>query len=515
VNIDITLKNYRCFREVEWRLTPGLHAFVGLNNVGKSALTRLLYDLRLTLKSAVPALQRHPLATVGHKQHVSSQLTAPVGQTTAIDIIGESDIEPCSITFQQSGEPTGLRFTFSKPDGSAMMELVGNPSADVRARPAEDKAHIANLISELTTTIYIPASRTTAAGHSSGQEWFDAQIGNLLVNWLQQQKMEGDRATAEQFLRLEKAVARLIGAKTLSLRPITNRSMIDIEIDGRVRRLDEVGTGISHLITTAAIVAFRRPSYLFIDEPEINLHAALQEQFLSLLAPFCKSGVVFSTHSLGLARSVTQSTWQVYRGTDGFSELQKLAAPDTPIAGLCDLQYSAWRAAGMQMVLAVEGPNDVLIIRHWLRTLDADRQILVAPLLNGDGMATRGVHQCLSDLRLFPTPIAALADSERKRHGGPTADTRGELAKACRDLNIKCLVTERRCIENYLTQSAIDRAFPGKGFAALGPFDDSKSAPWGKENSWRIAPHMTPEEIRATDVGRFLDDLLKTASAQQ
>jgi hypothetical protein len=70
-----------------------------------------------------------------------------------------------------------------------------------------------------------------------------------------------------------------------------------------------------------------------------------------------------------------------------------------------------------------------------------------------------------------------------------------------------CL-TERRAIENYLSDGAI-KAEKGSGFAALAPFQKLNHAamPWAKHENWRIASRMTLSDIEQTDVGRFLAQL--------
>ena len=49
MNIDLILKNYRCFPDSDpARLTigDGWTAFLGVNNAGKSAILRLIYEFR-------------------------------------------------------------------------------------------------------------------------------------------------------------------------------------------------------------------------------------------------------------------------------------------------------------------------------------------------------------------------------------------------------------------------------------------------------------------------------------
>src|SRR2546430_17725664 len=47
--LDITIKNYRCFpqsRPARLTIGPGVTAFLGVNNSGKSSLLRLFFELR-------------------------------------------------------------------------------------------------------------------------------------------------------------------------------------------------------------------------------------------------------------------------------------------------------------------------------------------------------------------------------------------------------------------------------------------------------------------------------------
>src|SRR5258708_25346207 len=49
MNIEITLKNYRCFPHsspATFQLRPGFTALVGANNSGKTSLLRFLYEFR-------------------------------------------------------------------------------------------------------------------------------------------------------------------------------------------------------------------------------------------------------------------------------------------------------------------------------------------------------------------------------------------------------------------------------------------------------------------------------------
>src|SRR5213075_1973650 len=83
-------------------------------------------------------------------------------------------------------------------------------------------------------------------------------------------------------------------------------------------KLPEVGSGLTQFILVLATVAIRNPSYILIDEPELNLHPSLQVDFLTTLASYAEHGVLFATHNLGLARAVSDRVYSVRRvGRDG------------------------------------------------------------------------------------------------------------------------------------------------------------------------------------------------------
>jgi AAA ATPase domain len=49
VNIELTLKNYRCFSDTKparINIKPGFTAFIGINNSGKSSILKFFYEFR-------------------------------------------------------------------------------------------------------------------------------------------------------------------------------------------------------------------------------------------------------------------------------------------------------------------------------------------------------------------------------------------------------------------------------------------------------------------------------------
>lgn len=523
MDIEITLKNYRCFREVRWVLSPGIHAFVGLNNVGKSAFTRLIYELRPILRELCSV----PSRGFGNKA-IASQLAGPAGDVPAVDVVRTKVRNGAAARFELKGPlPPGAVSCVEihvDPLGGVSAHYPSIPAPAPEARPSwEDSgftlvlsrngqreehffAALVTALGELADSVYLPAIRASATGAASGHRWYDLRVGSALVEGMRGEKTSKDRRIVDRFRAMERTLASILGFKSLQIEPIPERHEFDVVIDEVTRRLDEVGSGIAQFLIAATIAAVRSPSYLMIDEPESNLHPALQERFLSLLMANTKKAVLFSTHSLGLARTVTDSIWLVSRDTEGCSRIGRLSTDQSPVDILGDLQYSAWRFVGLRQILLVEGPSDVLMIRHWLRALGRELEFLVLPI-GGHAMNHEGTKSSLRHLKTLPTPVAAPVDSERVAEGADAAPPRIEFQATCRELGIPCHFTERRALENYLTKAALDRGFPEANFAEPGHFDDPIEVPWRKPNSWRAAQHMTKEEILETDVGRFLDRL--------
>jgi ABC-type multidrug transport system ATPase subunit len=251
----------------------------------------------------------------------------------------------------------------------------------------------------------------------------------------------------------------------------------------------------------------RPPSVLLIDEPELNLHASLQQDFVLRLAKYAQHGIVFGTHSMGLARSVADRILSV-RPTARGSEVQDFRSGGKGYAEfLGELGYTAFTEIGCEQILMVEGVTEVRVIQQWLRLYRKEHKIVVLHL-GGSNLITSGKALELSEIARITPKVAVLIDSERKAEDEPLDSERDAFVKDCKALGFTVHVTKRRATENYLTKRALQEE-KGEKYEALGPYELLKKAPqpWGKAENWRIAHHMTRDELDATDVGAFLRDL--------
>lgn len=94
----------------------------------------------------------------------------------------------------------------------------------------------------------------------------------------------------------------------------------------------------------------------------------------------------------------------------------------------------------------------------------------------------------LAEMQRLTPRIAALIDSEWDSSDAALAVDRKAFLDNCAELGIAAHATERRALENYLTEDAV-RSVKGDAYHALGPFQKrSEVSPmWGKDENWRIA----------------------------
>jgi hypothetical protein len=119
-----------------------------------------------------------------------------------------------------------------------------------------------------------------------------------------------------------------------------------------------------------------------------------------------------------------------------------------------------------------------------------------------------GVQQELYELSRLSKNVSVLIDSECSAENEPLESKRQEFLKDCQSLGFKTHVTKLRAFENYFCERAI-KAEKGDSFRALTAYERLADAPqgWAKSDNWRIARRMTRDEVLATDVGAFLDQI--------
>jgi ABC-type cobalamin/Fe3+-siderophores transport system ATPase subunit len=527
VFFEITLKNYRCFSDekpAKFQLRPGFTALVGPNNSGKSSLLRFAYEFRPLLRQVFehPWLHQAINSTVGGVQVASSVLdfqelfnnnnardisieirlldpettTGALNPAESITLSIRRDKTCSAIVARRGGAPL-LSQNGLSVDPTSWRVLEGNV-------PVADLAAFRNFFATVANSIYIGPFRN-AINVGSNESYFDIRTGQAFVRRWRDLKLGQGKLENQAAVRLTEDIQRIFEFKKLEIAPAADDSTLQVYVDGRPYHLSELGAGLTQFIIVLTNVALGKPSYVLIDEPELGLHPSLQLDFLTTLGSYATEGVLFATHSVGLARSSADRIYSTRKLEDGSVEVSDFAGTSRLSEFLGALSYSSYHALGYDTVILVEGPTELRAIQQLLRLYRKDHRTVILPL-SGSSSINASADSQLEEVRRISTRVLALIDSERSSVGEPLSTGRQAFVDSCGKLKIECKILDRRALENYFTQEALQRAF-GPQANALGPYDQFKwaSGKWSKSENWRAAREMTREDLLRTDLGEFLE----------
>jgi ABC-type Na+ transport system ATPase subunit NatA len=529
MEIDLLIKNYRCFPDespARLRLGNGFIALLGQNNSGKTALLRFFYEfrglfarlaengvmlqaLRGDIPLQFPRVQTHDMESIFAKAN-----SRPM--TIEIDSIGAPSAA-VELTLQRGNpHPVGTCSARLIMDGSPVPtgEMVSSGNLIMWRSRQLDLDVFVDALRRISRTVYIPAFRNAvnsgAAAISAGAaaNYFDIDVGHAFVQrWREYQTGDSIKRNELTF-RVVHDIGRIFGFRELQIHASTDMTTLQLIVDGKSYRLEELGSGLAQFVLTLGNVATRECAYILIDEPELGLHPTLQIDFLTTLASFADNGVLYSTHSVGLARSTADSIYALIRDGDGCSRVTPFDQVTTNLSEfLGELNYSGFTMLGFRTILLVEGSSEVKTFQQFLRWIKRDHEIVLFPL-GGSQLINRSAQVQLEELKRITSKIVAIIDSERDTAGEPLSADREGFVQACQKANIPCHVLERRAIENYFSETAIKKV-KGNKYRALGPYERLREADlaWAKSENWRIVREMKDSDLENTDLGKFVDGL--------
>jgi len=504
--------------------------FIGVNNSGKSALLKMFQELR-NLWQVAANYDGSGTANMAATQsyHVFDQQEIFCDRngrnlTIEIEVIGAPDVTsagvinvnrvvligsraqveshnnvPWSIDYYVGKDLVPQTAQFSKSGAAGKgdeFSLAGIGTYSV--------ALLRELFRILFGSFYVGPFRNAITVGSGAH--FDLAVGEAFIGMWNDWQNGPSKRNNRAITTVTENIRRVMGFERLSITASIQSKTLQLNIDDRPYKLNEVGSGLAQLIVVFGNALIRSPSIIFIDEPELNLHPSLQLEFLTNLASYASHGVVFATHSIGLARSSADRIYTVSNGMAGI-EVELYEKNVSPVEMLGELSFSTYRELGAEKILLVEGTTDVKVFQQFLRKTKKENRVVVLPL-GGNSLANGNVEHELSELQRVTDVVAVVVDSEREVEGGEPLAARTEFAELCRKLRFEILLTERRATENYFDDEAVKNAL-GSGFSALGHFEklsDSKNG-WSKADNWRIAMEVDWECLKNTDVGKFIDAL--------
>jgi ABC-type cobalamin/Fe3+-siderophores transport system ATPase subunit len=496
----LTIKNYRCFLQpATIEIAKGFTAFVGVNNAGKSVLMRFLLELR------------NLFSTIGINQHFHRSLLD--NQRAGINLLHVTDSE--EIFSNRNNDPINFWFDFIYDERDATLPRRNYFPDQVRfelsrnlqwktevfragsrivfpSTPNHNPEHLIQsgstifqasplieIANTLARTLYVGPFRNTI-NIGTNENYLDIKIGQAFITQFRDLKTGPSKKNSAGISALTESIRKIFGFESLDIVPSTDNTSLHITINGKPYKQHELGSGIAQFIVVLANAATSKPKILLIDEPELNLHPSLQLDFLTTLGNYVEEGVWYSTHSLGLARSSAERVYSVTKQSDGDSVVKPLEGTPRYAEMLGEMNYGSYKALGFDKILLVEGPTEVKVIQHFLRSIGKEHQIVLLPM---HGSWPDEVE--LSEISRITPNIAALIDSERTSESASIEPRRAAFLNLCRDKNIKAHALQFRATENYFTDRAVKEVF-GDSYRGLQPYERLRDIQpnWSKSHNW-------------------------------
>lgn len=333
--------------------------------------------------------------------------------------------------------------------------------------------------------------------------YYDINIGAKLIQSWKEFKTGRNTQSRRAAIQLTEQIREIFGFESLEISSSANESDFLFSINKESYNLSDLGSGIAQFFVSLLNIAINEPSFILIDEPEINLHPSLQIKFLDVLEGYASNGVLYATHSVGLARHADQ-IYSVFKEQDNISNVREFERRSPLSELLGELSYSAYREMGFTKVLLVEGRTEVKVVQQFLRKYDKDNDFFVVSL-GGSQYICEYSKDELREFMRTSDKIFALIDSEKTTSEQALDPSRQAFVNNCGDLGIGCHVLQLRATDNYFPDRVI-RHIKGDNFQALAPYQKLEDAPqgWAKSDNWRFAQAMTIEELESTDLGVFI-----------
>ncbi|MCH7698354.1 MAG: ATP-binding protein [Chloroflexi bacterium] len=521
MNVEITLKNYRCFPDTnpaKFVVRTGMTSFLGVNNSGKSALLKFFFEFRDLFVR---------LADVGQlAAGISSEITFnPAGIQDQRELFTRSNLRDLSIGFafsyEELSKPLTLNITVPHGTNRAGIELTLQDGIQVNSQkgvgtdgsrlvvPDHEQVEMQEALQVFQTLSrmrFIGAFRN-ALNVGEKADYFDMKTGQAFMHEWRSRQTGRSTVENEAIHTLSEDIRRIFELDDLRINTADDGQTLQLLVNGESRKLEEVGSGLAQFILVLGSVAFEEPSFILIDEPEMNLHPALQLDFLTTLASYTSDGVLFTTHNVGLAEGAADWSYALQRLGEGESVLTEYQRVPRLPELLGELSYSGFKDLTFEKLLLIEGRTDIKTLHQFLQLYGKAHKVVLVPMGGGEMINSKSEFE-LAQIARITGDVSVLIDSERASKEDPLSKERQAFVGICEGLQMPCHVLELRALENYLSDSAI-KSHKGEGFKALGAYEKLGNAdlPWAKTENWRIANRMSKADLDGTDLGEFLANL--------
>ena len=291
-NFKLKISNYRNISPdypLELEIKDDILFILGINNVGKSNILRLFYELRTIFD------------LVSNKQNWYHFKNEEIRVTL-------NNIFFDNICNQNSGE-SYIRLEFISEEIECIIDLKNANTSSKHSNVLDYKPVVRtkngydtnikpiDIIDYFKKSLYIGQYRTPVI-KVEGDD-YDISIGNKFIiewdNWANGPDVE----KRKKMRRLQHELQEIFKFNKFQITVSSQNDTLLVQTDDGSFRLDELGNGFGHFIIVLANAMIKEPSVILIDEPEIGLHPRLQEAFVRALAAKSSYGVIASSHSIG------------------------------------------------------------------------------------------------------------------------------------------------------------------------------------------------------------------------
>lgn len=499
--MKIKICNYRNIpfeSPIEFELKEGITFILGPNNVGKSNLLKFFYEFR---------------AIFSHGFHGNIEQTQfNVNLANKYDqIISRNSKNHGEIIIEIIGQNNHkVTYTIWPSNAENLHSLSVNVTAklsDVQASTDESRKLMGEVFEVFSKVFLAGVFRTPemiAAGNS-----YDLEIGSSFINNWSEWADTGQIQKMNKIKLLKDELRQLFGYTVFEIRTTKEKNNLIITNDDGEFLLTELGAGIGQFILLLAKALFINPSFILIDEPENSLHPKMQEAFVRALASKTKNGLLATSHSVGLARSVADNIYMLtqYQGNPFLNYYGQHYTP-TIAQSINEMSYSQYVEIGGNNILLVEGRTDIKVFREILRKYGIENSFIILSLGGGEFMLKdrKKIVEELNEIkRLSPKSISVIFDSEKDSESHSLNEKQQNFKEVCESLGFNVFATDRHSTENYLTQDAIKKIL-GSQYDALDKYENfnSRTNKWPKEKNWLVVIEMKKEDFVGTELDSFI-----------
>lgn len=338
-------------------------------------------------------------------------------------------------------------------------------------------------------------------------------------------KKQEDRKLYRKF---DYFVRELLGLKQYEIGFSATTNEVTLDIDGMILPLSSFGKGVERIIRIARHLIGVTDKLILLEEPETNLHPALQRAFFEYMIRDNDNKYVIATHSPLFATQHSDVEILHLKSVD-LATIPHLVSADKSMRDtLEDIGIFPSDVLVANHVIWAEGPSDRVYLRHWIKLRHpklkeyADYTIMT---FGGDGISQFTVDEeeeerLINILKINPNCTVVL-DSDRSTEDEEHSKEKLEFKTKCDENGINCIFTDGRGIENYVEMPVLERVLgtaqnKGEEIGRFEDFFDRKAFIWEnkakakkkhKVRFARIIVNQFKENDLSKDMIRFINDV--------